>query len=115
MQLKDVNWLGFGYGLIAAFIFGILYAALIRKVSKDRGLQGQTAWSVVVGVAFTLATAVPAFGILFIALIGCFFVASGVPMIIEYLQRVQKEMQKDQQSAQELAKDFLNDKQAGNR
>ena len=116
MQLMAVNWLGFGLGLVGALVWGIIFAVIVRRAATTgKGLKGQTAWSVVVGVAVTLATAVWAFGILFIALIGCFFVASGTPMIIEYLQRIQQEMQKDQKDAQELARDFLNESQTRHR
>jgi hypothetical protein len=114
MQLKDVNWLVFGISLGCALVFGILYAGLIRWTSK-RGLEGQTAWSVVVGVTVTLLTTIPTFGIETTALIFCFFAASGTPMIVEYLLRVQKEMQQDKENAQELAKDLLNDQQTRSR
>ena len=114
MQEMALNWTVFGYSIGAALVFGILYAGLVHWVSK-KGLEGQTAWSVVIGVAFTLATMIPVFGIETIAIIFCFFAASGTPMIIEYLLRVQDELQRDKKNAQQLAKDILNDKQTGNR
>lgn len=114
MQLMDVNWQTFGFGLVAALVFGIFFAMLVRWVSSQ-GMKGQTAWSVVVGVAITLTIAVPTVGIEIIVLLFCFFAASGTPMIIEYLLRVQAEMQQDHKKAKELAKELLNDPQAGDR
>mgnify|MGYP001291913036 CR=1 FL=1 len=58
MQSLDVNWMVFGLGLVAAFIFGMVYAVLVRLAS-NRNWDGQTAWSVVVGVTFTLLTMIP--------------------------------------------------------
>lgn len=114
MQLKDVNWTTFGFSLAGALVFGIFYSLLVRWVSR-RGLEGQTAWSVVVGVTVTLLTMIPTFGVEMIALIFCFFAASGTPMIVEYLLRVQAEMQQDKRQAKELAKDLLNDSKAADR
>jgi hypothetical protein len=114
MQFKDVVWTTLGWSLGAALAFGILYSALVRWVSK-RGLEGQTAWSVVIGVSFTLLTMIPVFGIERVVLMFCFFAASGTPMVVEYLLRVQDEMQKDRKNAQKLAKDFLNDAESANR
>jgi hypothetical protein len=91
-----------------------MYAALVHWVSK-RGWVGQTAWSVVIGVAMTLLTMLPFFGIETVALIFCFFAASGMPMIVEYLSRVQAELQQDKRKANELAEELLNDHQAPDR
>ena len=114
MQEMAINWTTFGYGLAASFVFGIVYAVVVRRVSK-KGWIGQTAWSVVVGVTFTLITMLPAFGLLLVALVFCHFAAAGVPMIIEYLDRVQAEIQQDKNKAHELNKELLNDHQAPDR
>ena len=114
MQLKDVNWLVFGWSLAAAFVFGVIYAAFIRWVSK-KGLIGQTAWSVVVGVTFTLLTMIPFFSLNTVALMFAYFGAAGTPMIIEYIARVQTEIRKDAESAREVAKGLVNDQQTPNR
>lgn len=116
MQQMDLIWTRFGWGLATALVFGILYALLVRWVATHRGMEGQTAWSVVIGVTATLLAMLWVFQIEDIAIIFCFFIASGTPMIIEYLLRVQAEMQKDQKEANDLAKDLLNhDSQARNR
>ena len=107
MQFSGVNWQAFGIGLVGAFIFGIGYAVLVRQASK-RNWVGQTAWSVVVGVTFTLLAMIPAFGLALVACMFCFFAASGIPMVIEYLTRVQAELQKDKQKAEELNRELLN-------
>ena len=114
MQLKDINWNNFGWSLAAAFIFGVLYACFIHWISK-KGLIGQTAWSVVVGVTFTLLTMIPLFGIEPVALMFAYFGVSGTPMIIEYIARIQAEIKRDAESARDVAKGFVNDQQTGNR
>jgi len=114
MQQMAVNWTVFGYCMAAALVFGILYAGLVRWVSR-RGFEGQTAWSVVVGVAATLLAMIPVLGLNIVAIIFCFFAASGTPMIVEYLLRVQTEIQQDKKNAKELAKDLLNDTQTSDR
>lgn len=114
MQLMAINWTNFGFGMGCAFAFGILYAALVRWISR-REFEGQTAWSVVIGVSATLLTMLFVFQIETIAVMFCFFIASGIPMIVEYLLRIQDEMQKDKRKAKQLAKDFLNDQQTRDR
>ena len=106
MQQMDVNWMIFGWSVGCAFALAILYAVLVRWISK-KGMEGQTAWAVVVGVSFTLLTMIPFFGLYAVAFMFCFFIATGIPMIVEYLDRVQKEMQQDKKKAQGLAKDLL--------
>ena len=114
MQLKDANWTTFGITLGLAFVFGLVYALFIRWVSKKK-LIGQTAWSVVVGVTFTLLTMIPFFGLTIVALIFAYFGAAGSSMIIEYIGRVQDEIKRDTESARELAKDMVNDRETANR
>jgi hypothetical protein len=69
----------------------------------------------VIGVTFTLLFMIPVFGIEQVAIMFCFFGASGIPMIVEYLLRVQKEIQQDSENANEVAKDLLNERQARDR
>lgn len=114
MQLKDVNWTVFGWSIGCAFVLAVLYAALVRWTSR-RGMEGQTAWAVVIGVTFTLLAMIPFFGLNAVAFMFCYFIATGIPMIVEYLQRVQAEMQEDKKQANQIAKDFLNDSKATNR
>jgi len=37
----------------------------------------------------------------------CYFGATGIPMIVEYILRVQSEIQQDKEKAKGLAKDLL--------
>lgn len=110
----DANRTVLGWCLAASFVFGIFYSLLVHWISKKEW-KGQTAWSVVVGVTFTLLAMVPVFGIDNVSIIFLFFGFSGTPMIVEYLLRVQQEIQRDQKRAQELTKEILNDTKSSNR
>lgn len=114
MQLKDGNWTVYSQTLGLALLFGIGYSLFIHWVSK-KGLVGQTAWSVVVGVTFTLLTMIPFFGLNNVALMFPYFGFAGIPMIIEYIARVQAEIKKDSESAREVAKGLVNDRQTEDR
>ncbi len=106
MQQIAINWTVFSLSLAATFVFGVLFASLIRWASR-RQMVGQTAWAVVVGVTFTLIAMIPLFGLQLVAIMFCFFIASGIPMIVEYLLRVQREIEQDKEKSQGLAKDLL--------
>jgi uncharacterized iron-regulated membrane protein len=106
MEQTAINWTVFGWTLASALIFGILFAGLVRWASK-RKIVGQTAWAVVVGVSVTLIMMIPVFGLNLIAIAFCYFGATGLPMIVEYLLRIQKEIEQDSEKAQGLAKDLL--------
>ena len=106
MQQMDINWTTLGLSLAAAFVFGVLFAVVVRWSSRKK-LAGQTAWAVVIGVTFTLLSMIPVFGLNQVALMFLFFATSGISMIIEYLLRIQKEMQQDEENAKGLAKDLL--------
>jgi hypothetical protein len=106
MDQIAINWTIFGWSLAGAFVFGIVFASVVRWASKKHWV-GQTAWAVVVGVGATLAAMVPVFGINLVAMILCYFVATGLPMIVEYLLRIQEEIKQDQDKANGLAKDLL--------
>jgi hypothetical protein len=106
MQQIDVNWLVFGLSLAGLLLFGILYSLVIRWGSKKE-VEGQTAWAVVVGVTATLLAMIPTFGLATIALMFAGFAASGIPMIVEYVLRINKAQRSDKESAKGLAKDLL--------
>lgn len=114
MQLIDVNQTVFSLSLAGALVFGIVFSAIVRWASRKRWV-GQTAWAVVVGVTFTLLIMIPVFGLNAVAIMFCFFGATGIPMIIEYLTRIQREIQEDNEKAKNLASEFLNDRQTGSR
>lgn len=84
--------------LIYELLIGILYAILVRMMSRA-GVRGQTAWLVVVGVAFTVSIAASLIGILHVVMLALCFTASGIPMIVEYVDRVHKEEKADQEIA----------------
>lgn len=99
-------YLNFGLVLASLFLFGIIYAYAVRRLSNS-GVQGQTAWMVVVGVVVTVLAGSIVIGTQSaINLLIC-FAASGIPMIVEYVARVHGEQSRDQQSAEKVAKDLL--------
>lgn len=114
MQLIDGNQTTFSLSLAAALVLGTLFSTIVRWASKKKWI-GQTAWAVVIGVTFTLLTMIPVFGIEAVAIMFLFFTASGTPMIVEYLIRVQQEIQEDNEKAKKVASELFNDRQAGDR
>ena len=106
MEQIAINWRFFGLSLAGAFVFGVLFACIVRWASRQNWI-GQTAWAVVVGVGVTLGAMIPFFGLRTVSLIFCYFAATGVPMIVEYLMRIQHELRQDQEKANGLAKDLL--------
>jgi predicted PurR-regulated permease PerM len=110
MQPLDLNQPVFSLTLVGAFVFGVLFACVVRWASQKNWVA-QTAWAVMTGVSFTLLFMIPVFGINQVAIMFCYFGASGVPMIFEYLQRVMKAIEKDNESAKGLASEILDDRQ----
>lgn len=106
LQLKDLDWTVFSNSLALAFLLGVAFAAFVRWVAK-KDLEGQTAWAVVVGVFITLLVMIPTLGLEIVAIIFCFFAATGIPMIVEYIQRVYSAQRQDKENAKALAKDIL--------
>jgi hypothetical protein len=101
-----VHWTNLGMSLASAFLFGLFFSLVVRWASRKH-LIGQTAWAVAIGVAGTLLIMIPVFGLTLVAWMFVFFAASGVPMIVEYLLRIQSAMQQDEKKAKDLAKDLL--------
>ena len=114
MQQIATNQTVFSLSLLAAFIFGLVFASLVRWASRKRWV-GQTAWAVCIGVAGTLLTMIPVFGAQNVMIMFAFFGASGSSMIFEYIQRVMGDIREDNEKAKSVASEFLNDRQAGNR
>lgn len=106
MQFSGINWPTFGLVLAALFLFGCLYAALVRFMAK-RGADGQTAWMVVVGVAVTLFGGVFVIGLENTVLTVALFAASGLPMVVEYVHRVEAARRADHEQAKKQSKDDL--------
>ena len=114
MQPIDINQTLFSLSLAGELAFGIVFAVIVHWASRKHWV-GQTAWAVVVGTTVTLLILIPAFGLNLIAMLFGAFACSGVPMILEYLTRIQSEIQKDNEEAKNLASEFLNDRQTGPR
>lgn len=106
MQFSAVNWLTFGLVLAGLFLFGCLYAALVRFMAR-RGADGQTAWMVVGGVAATLCGSVFVVGIENALLLLALFAASGLPMVVEYVWRFESARRADHEQAKRHSKDDL--------
>ena len=106
MQSTAFNWQLFSFTLAALFAFGILYALMVRWAANKQ-IEGQTAWAVVIGVTVTLLAMIPTLGLITVAIMFCFFAASGIPMIVEYILRVNSQQSNDKEKAKGLAKDLL--------
>ena len=105
MQFSGVNWLTFGAVLAGLLLFGCLYAGLVRFMAR-RGAEGQTAWLVVVGVAVTGSAAGFVISVENSLLLAACFVASGLPMVVEYVSRVEAERRADHEQAKKQSKDL---------
>ncbi len=105
-QEKAIDWTVFGLSLAGLFLVCVFYALAVRMLSKEK-LEGQTAWAVVIGVAITLTAMLPFFGLEIVAYILCYFVAAGIPMIIEYIDRVHREQVNDTEKARSLAREII--------
>lgn len=101
-----MDWTVFGLTLAALFIFGINYALFVNWMAHQK-VSGQTAYIVVVGVAVALMASAPTFGPHVIAIMFSYFAACGTPMVIEYGIRVHKARRKDEEAAQALAKEAI--------
>ena len=106
MQSMDFFWTLFGTVLAVELVFGILYAALVRWLSKKE-FEGQTAYLVALGVLVTVAISIPALGLPAALMLLTCFIASGMPMIVEYAARIHQARRKDKESAQAMAKELL--------
>jgi hypothetical protein len=105
-QVLSPNYLQFGLVLATLFLFGVVYAYLVRWLANSN-VQGQTAYAVVGGVGVTVLVSAVVIGMTNALYLIICFAASGLPMIVEYVNRVHGEHRKDQQSAQQVAKDLL--------
>jgi hypothetical protein len=71
--------------LLLLVLFGIIYAAIIRRMRRRNPDHGQTAWLVVVGNATITAAFTALYGINAGAVLLACMAAAGLPMIIEYV------------------------------
>lgn len=81
-----------GLVLAAELIFATLYAFLTRYLAR-RGPSGQTVWTVSVGVGGVVVIAGFLIGWNNAALLLACFTAAGLPMAVEYIDRVAREQQ----------------------
>ena len=103
----ELNWLAIGLTLALLFVFGIVYAAMVRWMARKHIIEGQTATVVVGGVLVTVLASSVLNGWLATALTLACFSASGLPMMIEYIARVADNQVRDRESAERVAKDLL--------
>ena len=87
-------WTIFSDILVLLFAFSLVYAVLIRYAA-NKGVEGQTAWAVVIGVGITVIAFIPIFGLIPVFMLLAGFSASGFFVIIEYLLRVYQARKKD--------------------
>lgn len=106
LQLSDVNWPVFSLVLALLLIFGALYALLMR-IMAQRGIEDQTALMVVFGVLVTVLVSSVLIGPIAAVLELACFAASGLPMVVEYIVRVQSARRADSQAARAAAQDLL--------
>ena len=99
-----LNWSVFGFVLADAFFFGVCYALFVRWLWTKR-VEDQTAWLVVFGVGFVLVLSIALFGLLIVALFFALFAAAGLPMVIEYVERVHRARKLDAETAKRLEKE----------
>jgi len=84
------EWLLFGLILAGELIFAVGLAVLVRYLSKH-GPNGQTLWMVVVGVAGVVTISGPRIGWETVGTLAICFTVAGIPMAVEYLDRISKE------------------------
>lgn len=93
--------------VLALALFGVAYAALVRRIRQRDPEHGYTAWLVVVGnaaivIAYTLLVGLELGALLFTCM-----AAAGAPMVVEfgdwYLSRAERSRQ--QQDLADLLKD----------
>jgi hypothetical protein len=106
MEQIAPNWQFYGLTLAGEFVFGLLFAVLVRLASK-RQIIGQTAFAVIIGVSATLLITIPVFGLNMVVSIFPHFIFSGTPMVTEYLLRLATAAEKDAEKAKDVAKDLL--------
>lgn len=106
MEVIAIDKTVFSIMLAALLLFGIFYALLVNWMSK-KNVRGQTAYMVVAGVSIGLVASIPTFGLTVVTIMFSYFAACGLPMVIEYGIRVHQERQRDEESAQALAKEAI--------
>ena len=112
MQEIALNWAGIGQAAAMAFAFGIVYALFVRWMAWQK-IENMTAFVVALGVLVTVLISAVAVGWASLAVL-LVFVASGAPMIVEYVLRVHNEdkarraaIAADTAEARRVAKDLL--------
>jgi hypothetical protein len=102
----STNWTEIALTLVILFGFGVAYALVVRHMAQ-RGVEGQTAYLVVFGVGMTVLISSALVGWQAVALLLACFAASGLPMVIEYVLRVELERKRDRDDAAKIARDLL--------
>lgn len=107
-QAMAFNWAFFGFILADALLFGIFYALFVRWISKAK-IEGQTAYLVVGGVSAVLLLASVMVGLVSMAILFALFAAAGLPMVIEYVDRVHHERRRDLEALKRFAQEEVGD------
>ena len=105
-QAIAINWIVFSLCLVNAMFFGIFYALFVRWISIKQ-VDGQTAYLVVGGVGVVLLLTIPLIGLINALVVFALFGAAGLPMVIEYVDRVHQEYRRDLQHAESLAREVV--------
>ena len=111
-QLSGINWATFGTVLACLLAFGVLYALLTNYMAR-RGIDDQTVWLVVVGTLVTVLGAAWLIGIKATIVVLACFTASGLPMIVEYVARVENAKRRDAQAARDETAGLLDGNHTG--
>lgn len=111
-QAIAFNWIVFSLCLVNALLFGVFYALFVRWISIKE-VEGQTAYLVVAGVGVTLLLTIPLIGLINTLMVFALFGSSGLPMVIEYVDRIHRERQRDLEKAKSIANEAVrNDNEA---
>jgi len=102
----SVNWQLIALTLVILFVFGSAYSLVVRLIAR-RGIEGQTAYLVVLGSGITILGSAFLIGWVHALLVLACFGASGLPMVIEYVLRVSNEQRRDKEDAKAVARDLL--------
>jgi predicted Kef-type K+ transport protein len=106
MQFSDVNGSVLGLVLLALFIACTGYAWVVREMDK-RGMKDLMVWQVIFGTLIVLTGYYFVFGI--VPTIGALlcFSAAGIPMVIEYVTRIENARRADERAAKKAQRDLL--------
>lgn len=101
-----LDWSTFGFVLADCFFFGVCYALFVRWLWIKK-VEDQTALLVVFGVGVVLVLSIAFFGLYLVALLFALFAAAGLPMVVEYVERIHRSRTLDAETARRLEKEVI--------